>query len=592
MQHVATPSTEDRTRKDVDVIVSLTALLVGGSSLLGLGSRLLQPQPPGAGVMVGSTIVAVCIACVVLVRRGHGVLAGRALLSICWLGVGAISATRGGLYSGTVGLYLLCTVLAGVIISARAAIVVCALSVPACLALLVAEGQGLIRTDVSMTLAQRGLTATLTLAVTTAVLLVALRRLRDSLARTDADRRELESLNRQLLETKASLEETVAARTQSLEQARDEALAAARAKVAFLANMSHELRTPMHALLGITELLKGGALPPESQTELLEIASRSGDAMVTMLDDVLDLAKASAGRLSIDKAPFDPGAVVDDVVALLEPQALKKGLALDARLTGALPALVEGDRVRLRQVLTNLVGNALKFTERGTVDVVVSGADGHLRFEVVDTGIGIAPEALSRLFQPFVQVDASTTRRYGGTGLGLAISRQLVELMGGTIGATSEPGRGSRFWFTVKLPTVEARALPPPEAPTPGHAPLRVLLAEDNAVNQRVATRMLEQLGHRVVVVGNGAAALERLSSESFDVVLMDVHMPELDGLEATRRIRRGPTPQPRIIALTASAMPEEREACFTAGVDDFLTKPVKLEQLRRALQLRVPSPA
>jgi signal transduction histidine kinase/CheY-like chemotaxis protein len=415
------------------------------------------------------------------------------------------------------------------------------------------------------------------------------------LAREVAERTAAEE---RLHELNGRLESHVAGRTASLarsnaelRRARAKAERSSKAKADFLASMSHEIRTPMNGVLGMLELLRTEDMPAE-QARYVEIARESAASLLTVINDILDYSRIEAGSIELEATRFSPAKVVEQTVALLGEQAAQKGLALEAAPAGDVPEAVTGDPTRVRQVLVNLVGNAIKFTDAGRVRVEFrqrSAADGtvELWFGVRDTGIGIAPDAQPRIFSRFSQADSSTARKYGGSGLGLAISKELAELLGGEIGVESAPGQGSLFWFTVRCGVPRARSAAAPERPAaPVTRPLRILVAEDNEVNQLLVKRLLTRCGHAVEVVGSGAEAVAAVERGRYDLVLMDVHMPGMDGVTATRRIRALPSAAAEIpiVALTANAMAGDRELYLAAGMSEYVSKPIDTGALLAAI--------
>ncbi len=387
----------------------------------------------------------------------------------------------------------------------------------------------------------------------------------------------------------------VTAAERRLAQAKQNAEAANQAKSQFLATMSHEIRTPLNAVLGLNELILHSGLDSQ-QRRWAELIGSSGRLLLALINDILDVSRIEAGRMALDIAPFDVRVAVEGVVALMQERALAKGLALRLAFAPAGEARLVGDVIRIQQILFNLVGNAVKFTDRGEVRVAVAvrpraGADVWLEMSVADTGIGIPAGALPTLFDRFTQADSTTMRRYGGSGLGLAITREIVHMMDGTIATESTPGEGSRFKVTIPLrPAARDDGTDGADAAASESArsgPLSVLVAEDNDVNQILISAVLARMGHRTHLVADGRQAVEAVRTGGYDVVLMDLQMPGMDGMEATQAIRAlpGERAQVPIVAMTANAFDEDRAACLAAGMDDYVAKPIDTEALGRALE-------
>ena len=400
---------------------------------------------------------------------------------------------------------------------------------------------------------------------------------------------ELEHMNTELTEEI----DYVKRMEKELKQARDKAEEMSQAKGEFLANMSHEIRTPMNGVIGTLQLLADTHLE-DSQKDYVNTAHKSAQALLTILNDILDLSKIEAGKLNIELIPLDIRDIVNDLVTLHAMGAQEKGVSLSADIDGEIPQVLTGDPTRIRQILANLVSNALKFTDEGSVKVrlklqSLQSKQADIRFEVEDTGVGIEKDIKDRLFEEFTQADGSTTRKYGGTGLGLAIVKQLVEIMHGEFGVDSTPGEGSTFWFRLPLEVSDEQVISAPkEEIVESQRQLRghILLVEDNPINQMVASKMLEKLGLDIILAGNGQEAIDMLETEHIDAVLMDCQMPVLDGFAATRQIReQGRFVALPIIAMTANVMEGDRDKCIDAGMNDYIGKPVVAADLRKTLE-------
>jgi signal transduction histidine kinase/CheY-like chemotaxis protein len=398
----------------------------------------------------------------------------------------------------------------------------------------------------------------------------------------------LEATNKEL----ASVNQQLEVANEDLKTARDQALEASQLKSAFVANVSHELRTPLSGVLGMNELLLTTGLS-EDQRMMAETINDSARTLLVLVNDILDLSKIEAGKMTIEQIPMHPRQIVEDVRDLLMSATTNKHITLEVEIGDNVPDKVLGDPVRTHQVLLNLVGNAVKFTHRGGVKVrlhVETSDEAFilLQFEVSDTGIGMTADEARMLFMPFIQADMSTTRKYGGTGLGLTISKRLVELMGGQIGYESEKGKGSRFWFSSPYKRLPKESHVPAEAGGSVFDPANVVLVvEDNQMMQAVVAKQLTSIGVAFRLCGTGEAALEELSKSEFGMVLMDCHLPEMDGYEATRRVRQEEKTTGKhlpIVAMTAGAMKGDPEKCFAAGMDDYLSKPYTLDQLREMI--------
>jgi two-component system sensor histidine kinase/response regulator len=397
-----------------------------------------------------------------------------------------------------------------------------------------------------------------------------------------------ESLERYAAELSRQLNESAKARQQAQSEAQG--------KSAFLAMMSHEIRTPLNGIIGMTAVLLERDLAP-AEHDCVETIRKSGEALLAVIDDILDFSKIEAGHLDLECEEFEITEAVDSAMEIVKTEAVRRSNRLVVNIEQQVPRMVRGDLIRLRQILLNLLSNAVKFTNRGKIELRCellkqSATDIELRFTIADNGVGMTLEQQARLFQPFSQAHVSTTRKFGGTGLGLAICKRLAEMMNGSIGVRSVPGAGSEFWFTIQV--LASGRLPASRQAAPVYRlnkgaklpDFRILLVEDNTINQKVAQLMIKDLGHTVDVANNGLEALSAFGAKNYDLVLMDCLMPEMDGFEATRRIRSSGSAGLRtpIIAMTANAFAQDREDCLAAGMTDYLSKPVRQQELKEKL--------
>lgn len=399
--------------------------------------------------------------------------------------------------------------------------------------------------------------------------------------------------HRFLLEISSDVTEEMKAKKR-LVRAKELAESGVQSKARFLATMSHEIRTPMNAVLSCANLLLDNVRKPEN-VALLKTIQNSGDILLTLINDILDFSKIESGKIGLEKTPFNLVENTEETVELFKPKAVEKGVTLSCCVSEEVPLWIEGDATRFKQVLSNLIGNAVKFT-RDKVEVVLGGDPcgvglWELKLSVIDNGRGVPEEAKERLFQDFSQVDASTTRKFGGTGLGLAICRGIVEEMRGKIWVESSIGKGATFSFTVTAKEAkpvfskEKEELSTADLKMAEEYPLRILMAEDNTVNQMVAKKIIKKLGYEMDIVANGREAVDAVLLKDYDIVFMDQHMPEMDGVEATKEIRRRLNEGPQIVALTASAFKEDKDRCLRSGMDDFLTKPIEMNKVAAVLE-------